>query len=69
MRVVERSFDPETIQILKDALEHAAANLPPAERTTENKVRLASVLLDIASRGERDPDVLRRRAVMSLATA
>ena len=69
MRLVERSFDPETIQILKDALEHAAANLPPAERTTENKVKLASVLLDIASRGERNPDVLRRRALMSLAPA
>lgn len=66
MRVVERSFDPETIQLLKDALEHAAANLPPAERTTETKVRLASILLEIASRGERDPDVLRRRALMSL---
>ena len=66
MRVVERSFDPETIQLLKDALEHATANLPAAERTTETKVRLASILLEIASRGERDPDVLQRRALMSL---
>jgi hypothetical protein len=47
-------FDPETITLLGNALERAAAELPRDRFSQERKVRLASNILSAAAAGERD---------------
>lgn len=48
-------FDPETITLLGNVLERAAAELPHDRFSQERKVRLASDILSAAAEGERDP--------------
>jgi hypothetical protein len=57
------SFDPETLSVLRRALDEAAAALPQSERTQERKVLLASRILELAYRGETDPVRLRMGAL------
>jgi hypothetical protein len=54
------SFDPETLTVLRRALEEAAQTLPECERTQERKVMLASRILALAYNGE--TDLVRLRA-------
>jgi hypothetical protein len=57
------SFDPETLTLMRRALEEAAEMLPRSQRTPEHKVILASRILELASRGETDPARLRSGAL------
>ena len=66
------SFDSESVALIKEAFEAAwhevcSANTPfPAVRATHLRDRLAQTILHMAEKGERNPTVLKRRAVMSL---
>ena len=54
------SFDPETLCVLRRALEEATQALPECERTQERQVMLASRILALAHDGE--TDLVRLRA-------
>jgi hypothetical protein len=70
MKVAEgAAYDPETITLLRSVLDAAWDALPPEQRATTTKSRMASCLLRLAARGERDPMLLRRRAVMDVVAA
>jgi hypothetical protein len=57
------SFDPETLNVLRRALEEAAARLPNDRFTQHRKAMLASRILALASNGETDPTRLRTVAL------
>ena len=57
-------YDPETIELLRTALEEAWASLTPERRQSVLKTELAERILAAAALGERDPDKLRKRALM-----
>ena len=57
-------FDPETIVILRAALEEAWASLSKSRQGTVLKIDLAQRILTAASAGERDHDRLVARALM-----
>jgi hypothetical protein len=57
-------FQPETIKLMKSALDQAATSLPDAKRTTAMKVTLASRILKAAAKGERDPIKLKNAALL-----
>jgi hypothetical protein len=59
------SFPPETISIMKNALDAAVASLP--EPVSSAHVRsIAETILRTANEGERDPATLQRMALMEL---
>ena len=59
------SFPPETIGIMKEALDGAIATLPdPISFTHVNSI--AETILRTAKEGERDPAALQRIALMEL---
>jgi hypothetical protein len=59
------SFPPETISIMKDAIEAAVATLPdPVSLAHVNSI--AETILRSANDGERDPATLQRMALLEL---
>jgi hypothetical protein len=66
------SFDSETMALIKDAFEAAWHEIRssnavfPAMRADALRDRLGQAILHLAEAGERNPEVLRSRAVMSL---
>jgi hypothetical protein len=59
------SFPPETISIMKDAMDAAVATLPdPVSLAHVNSI--AETILRIANDGERDPATLQRMALLEL---
>jgi hypothetical protein len=64
---VERAFDPETLRLLQDVLEQAAAAFPPGALTQEQKSLLASRILALAASGETDPVRLRTALILHIA--
>ena len=59
------SFPPETISIMKNALDVAVASLPePVSSVTVRSI--AETILRTANEGERDPATLQRMALMEL---
>jgi hypothetical protein len=63
------SFDPETITLLRTALDEAWVNLLPEQQTRTSKSHLAERILKLAAQGERDPVRLRTRAVLEVVPA
>lgn len=59
------SFSPETIDVMKAALETAVASLP-APVGSAHVQAIAESILRTAKEGERDPMVLQRMALMEL---
>ena len=59
------SFPPETIGIMKIALEAAVASLPDPVSSAHVK-SIAETILRTAKEGERDPAALQRMALMEL---
>jgi hypothetical protein len=55
------SFSPETISIMKDALETAGASLPQ-QVSSAHVQTIAESILRTAKDGERDPLILQRMA-------
>ena len=48
------SFDPETLIVLRAAVDRAWASLPASRRTTEIRNRMAHAIVQSATLGERD---------------
>ena len=60
---------PETLKLLRDALDDAWSALRPDERARASKSMLASRLLELAAAGERDPARLRSAALGVVVTS
>jgi len=61
------SFDPETISLLRQALDDAWERLTPEQKALTSKTLLAERILKSASKGERNPDRLRDEVLMLFA--
>jgi hypothetical protein len=59
------SFPPETISIMKNALDTAVASLPDPVSSAHVQ-SIAETILRTANEGERDPAMLQRMALMEL---
>jgi hypothetical protein len=59
------SFPPETISVMKNALDAAVASLPDPVSSAHVK-SIAETILRTAKEGERDPAMLQRMALMEL---
>jgi hypothetical protein len=59
------SFPPETLSIMKNALDAAVASLPDPVSSTHVQ-SIAETILRTAKEGERDPATLQRMALMEL---
>ena len=51
-------FDSETLGLMRTALDHAWAALPPDRQTAETRERLAQAIVALAKQWERDPDAV-----------
>jgi hypothetical protein len=60
---------PEELSLLGTVLDQVVQSLPPNLRTPYNRVEIARNILAIAVTGERNPDVLRRAALMDSTVA
>jgi hypothetical protein len=60
------SYDPETIALLRAALDAAWDALSPERRGCTSKAHLAERMLKLAAQGERDPARLRMRALIEI---
>jgi hypothetical protein len=58
------AYDPETLNVMRDALDEAWALLPPDRKNKFLKADMADRVLRTAAVGERDPAVLRAAALM-----
>ena len=63
--VEERSYDPETIEMMR-TLDEAWGLLEPKQRTFTNKTEIAVRILHLAAQGVRDPVRLRTYALTSV---
>ncbi|WP_291684890.1 hypothetical protein [Bradyrhizobium sp.] len=59
------SFPPETLSVMKNALDAAVASLPEPV-SSAHVLSLAETILRTAKEGERDPAALQRMALMEL---
>ena len=63
------SFDPETIELMRSALELAWASLAPEQQARTSQSLLAQRILSVVAQGERDPARLRVRALVGIASS
>ena len=61
------NFDPETVCLLRAALDDAWACLPPEQRATTSQNIPAEGILKSAAEGERNPKCLRDAALTAAA--
>jgi hypothetical protein len=59
------SFPPETVDLMKDAMEAAVATLPDPVNSAHVQ-SIAETILRTAKDGERDPHTLKRMALLEL---
>jgi hypothetical protein len=59
-------FQPELIELMRSVLEDATATLPESKLTSAIKAEMASNILAGAARGERNPVVLKMRALRTI---
>ena len=57
-------YDPEELALLGRILDQVVQSLPPDLSTADHRAALAQNILACAATGERDPDALRRAALM-----
>ncbi|MEA2977054.1 MAG: hypothetical protein QOF19_2574 [Alphaproteobacteria bacterium] len=62
----EGAFDPETLSILKAVYDEACALVPEGQHTPEIRTNLAARIINLATKGERDPIRLRTYALMEV---
>ncbi len=62
-------YGPEELSLLGKIFDQVVQSLPPNLRTPYNRVEIARNILACAATGERDPDVLRRAALMDSTVA
>ena len=69
MKIFEgSSFAPDTIAVMTKALRDAVETLPE-QVSSDHVQRLARHILDLAARGERDPERLTHLALRALKSA
>ena len=56
-------FDPETVALLREALDDAWSSLRPDQRARMSRTLLAEGIIKSAAEGERDPERLRDAAL------
>jgi hypothetical protein len=66
MNVTGAVFQPELIELMKSVLEDATATLPEAKRTSAMKAEIASHILALAAKGERNPVKLKMSALLAV---
>ena len=59
-------FQPDLIELMQAVLDDATATLPQSKRTSAIKAEMASNILAGAAKGERNPEVLKMRALRSV---
>jgi hypothetical protein len=59
-------FQPELIELMQSVLDDATATLPESKRTSVIKAEIASNILAWAAKGERKPEVLKMRALLTV---
>ena len=64
--MIDASFDPETVTLLRETLEDAWGCLSPEQQATMQKTMLAERILKSAAQGERDRNRLRGAALIGL---
>ena len=60
-------YDPETLELLRNALDEAWLSLPQSLRSRSFKSDMAQRILQHAAQGERDPAKLRAAALVGAA--
>jgi hypothetical protein len=60
---ITSAYDPETVELLREVLDQAWADLQPRHREQISKSHMAGHVLRHAAAGERHPSRLRFRAV------
>jgi hypothetical protein len=60
------AFDPETLTILKAVYDEVCALVPESQHTPETRTQLAARIINLATKGERDPVRLRTYALMEV---
>ena len=66
MGAIGAVFQPELIELMRAVLDDATAMLPEAKRTSTMKAEIACNILACAAKGERDPAVLKMRALLAV---
>ena len=61
--IAGHAYDPETIDLLRAILDETWAKLSPLQQIEFPRSQIAERLLKAAADGERDPDLLRLRAL------
>lgn len=64
--IAKGSFEPEEIEVMTAAYEAALIDLGLVDRDDPITEIVASAILNIASRGERDPATIKNRALKAL---
>ena len=64
--IQEATFDPEAIEIMSAAYEGVCKALSLADRDDPLTALVAKKIIELASRGERDPDLICREALIAL---
>jgi hypothetical protein len=59
----DKSFDPETLALLREAFDLAWAKIPPAQQNAVLRNTLAELIKQIARQGETEPYKLSARAL------
>ena len=59
-------FQPDLIELMQVVLDDATATLAESKRTSVIKAEMASNILAWAAKGERNPEVLKMRALRSV---
>jgi hypothetical protein len=67
IEIAGHSYTPETIDLLRDVLDAAWEKLSPLQQIQLPRSQIADRLLKAAAEGERDPDILRTRALDGVA--
>ena len=56
-------YDPHTIDLMRAVLDDAWNSLRPEQQKLMSRSDMAALILEAASHGERDPDLLREAAL------
>lgn len=62
-------YHPEELALLGAVFDQVVHSLPPNLRTPYNRIAIATNILACFCAGERDPDILRRAALMDSTVA
>src|SRR5690349_933598 len=69
LEIFDRSFDAETMGIIGDAFDKACKEMHDKMQPDSLQEGIAGRLIDIAARGERDPEKMCESALISLGLA